>query len=102
MISFLSKRLSRDKMWSPGKGNVKPLQHSFLENPMNSIKRWRKEGLSNSKEDTDKSEDQADKRAAQGEEGSSRYIHTELRQNPIASDNQALFVLPLLTCPFSC
>ncbi|KAB0347205.1 hypothetical protein FD754_012062 [Muntiacus muntjak] len=27
---------------------------------------------------------------------------TVLRQNPIAPDNQALSVLPLLTCPFSC
>ena len=28
-----------DKMWSTGEGNGKPLQHSCLENPMNSIKR---------------------------------------------------------------
>ena len=28
-----------DKMWSPGEGNGKPLQYSFLENPMNSMKR---------------------------------------------------------------
>ena len=28
-----------DKMWSPGGGNGKPLQYSFLENPMNSMKR---------------------------------------------------------------
>ena len=26
-------------MWSTGEGNGKPLQHSCLENPMNSIKR---------------------------------------------------------------
>ena len=26
-------------MWSAGKGNGKPLQYSFLENPMNSMKR---------------------------------------------------------------
>ena len=26
-------------MWSPGEGNGKPLQHSCLENPMNSMKR---------------------------------------------------------------
>ena len=26
-------------MWSPGKGNGKPLQYSCLENPMNSMKR---------------------------------------------------------------
>ena len=26
-------------MWSTGEGNGKPLQHSWLENPMNSIKR---------------------------------------------------------------
>jgi len=30
---------SSDKMWSTGEGNVKPLQYSFLENPMNSMKR---------------------------------------------------------------
>ena len=28
-----------DTMWSTGEGNVKPLQYSFLENPMNSMKR---------------------------------------------------------------
>ena len=26
-------------MWSTGEENGKPLQHSFLENPMNSMKR---------------------------------------------------------------
>ena len=30
---------SSDKMWSTGEGNGKPLQHSFLEKPMNSMKR---------------------------------------------------------------
>ena len=30
---------SSDKMWSTGKENGKPLQHSCLENPMNSMKR---------------------------------------------------------------
>ena len=30
---------SSDKMWSTGEGNGKPLQYSFLENPMNSKKR---------------------------------------------------------------
>ena len=30
---------SSDKMWSTGKRNGKPLQYSFLENPMNSMKR---------------------------------------------------------------
>ena len=28
-----------DKTWSTGEGNVKPLQYSFLENPMNSMKK---------------------------------------------------------------
>ena len=28
-----------DKMWYTGEGNGKPLQYSFLENPMNSMKR---------------------------------------------------------------
>ena len=30
---------SSDKMWSAGEGNGKPLQHSCLENPINSMKR---------------------------------------------------------------
>ena len=30
---------SSDKMWSTGEGNGKPLQYSYLENPMNSKKR---------------------------------------------------------------
>ena len=28
-----------DRMWSTGEGNGKPLQYSWLENPMNSMKR---------------------------------------------------------------
>ena len=28
-----------DRMWSTGEGNGKPLQYSFLENPMNSMKK---------------------------------------------------------------
>ena len=28
-----------DRMWSTGEGNGKPLQDSFVENPMNSMKR---------------------------------------------------------------
>ena len=27
-----------DRMWSTGEGNSKPLQYSYLENPMNSMK----------------------------------------------------------------
>ena len=30
---------SSDKMWSTGEGNGKPLQYSYLENSMNSMKR---------------------------------------------------------------
>ena len=30
---------SSDKKWSTGEGNGKPLQYSYLENPMNSMKR---------------------------------------------------------------
>ena len=30
---------SSDKYWSTGEGNGKPLQYSYLENPMNSMKR---------------------------------------------------------------
>ena len=28
-----------DRMWSTGEGNGQPLQYSYLENPMNSMKR---------------------------------------------------------------
>ena len=28
-----------DRMWPTGEGNGKPLQYSYLENPMNSMKR---------------------------------------------------------------
>ena len=41
-----------DRMWPTGEGNGKPLQYSFLENPMNSMKwqkcRTLKDGLSRS------------------------------------------------------
>ena len=30
---------SSDKMWFTGERNGKPLQYSYLENPMNSVKR---------------------------------------------------------------
>ena len=30
---------SSDKMWRTGEGNGKPLQHSYRENPINSMKR---------------------------------------------------------------
>ena len=30
---------SSDRMWSTGEGNSKPLQHSCVENPVNSMKR---------------------------------------------------------------
>ena len=36
---------STDKMWSTGEGNGKPLQYSFLENPMNSMKRQKERTL---------------------------------------------------------
>ena len=36
---------SSDKMWSTGEGNGKPLQYSFLENPMNSMKRQKERTL---------------------------------------------------------
>ena len=43
---------SSNKTWSTGEGNGKPLQHSCLENPMNSMKRQKdrtlKDGLSRS------------------------------------------------------
>ena len=34
-----------DKMWSTGERNVKPLQYSCLENPMNSMKRQKDKTL---------------------------------------------------------
>ena len=36
---------SSDKMWSTGEGNGKPLQYSYLENPMNSMKRQKDKTL---------------------------------------------------------
>ena len=38
---------SFDEMWSTGKGNGKLLQHSCLENPMNSMKRKKDMTLGN-------------------------------------------------------
>ena len=34
-----------DRRWSTGKGNVKSLQYSFLENPMNSMRRQKDKTL---------------------------------------------------------
>ena len=34
-------------MWSTGEGNGKPLHYSYLENPMNSIKRQKDRSLKN-------------------------------------------------------
>ena len=34
-------------MWSTGEGNGKPLQYSYLENPMNSMKRQKDSTLKN-------------------------------------------------------
>ena len=34
-----------DRLWSTGEGNGKPLQHSCLENPMNSMKRQKDRAL---------------------------------------------------------
>ena len=36
---------SSDKTWSTGEGNGKPLQHSCLENPMNSMKKQKDKTL---------------------------------------------------------
>ena len=36
---------SSDKVWSTGEGKGKPLQYSFLENPMNSMKRQKDRSL---------------------------------------------------------
>ena len=36
---------SSDKTWSTGEENGKPLQHSCLENPMNSMKRQKERTL---------------------------------------------------------
>ena len=36
---------SSDKMWSTGEGNGKPLQYSYLENTMNSMKRQKDKTL---------------------------------------------------------
>ena len=36
-----------DRIWSTGEGNGKPLQYSWLENPMNSMKRQKDKTLKN-------------------------------------------------------
>ena len=36
---------SSDKMWSSEEGNGKPLQYSFLENPMNNMQRQKDKTL---------------------------------------------------------
>ena len=36
---------SSERMWSTGKGNGKPLQYSWLENSMNSMKRQKDQKL---------------------------------------------------------
>ena len=36
---------SSDKMWSTGEANGKPLQYSYLENPLNSMKRQKDKTL---------------------------------------------------------
>ena len=36
-----------DRMWSTGEGNGKPLQYSFLENPLNSMKSQKGRTLNN-------------------------------------------------------
>ena len=38
-LKGMSYQLGPDKMWSAGERNAKPLQHSCLESPMNSMKR---------------------------------------------------------------
>ena len=38
---------SSEKTWSTGEGNSEPLQYSFLENPMNSMKRQKHRTLKN-------------------------------------------------------
>jgi len=38
---------SFDQTWSTGEGNGKPLQYSYLENPMNSMKRQKGTTLKN-------------------------------------------------------
>ena len=39
MTEKLSSECGSDRTWSTGEGNGKPCQYSYLENPMNSMKR---------------------------------------------------------------
>ena len=68
---------SSDKMWSTGEGNGKLLRNSFLENPMNSIKRQRDKTL---KDELPRSVGVKDATGDQGRNNSRNNEETEPKQ----------------------
>ena len=69
---------SSDKMWSTGAGNGKPLQYSFLENPMNSMKRQKDRTL---KDELPRSLGAQNDTGDQWRNNSSKNEETEPKQN---------------------
>ena len=68
---------SSDKMWSTGERNVKPLQYSCLENPMNSMKRQKDRIL---KEELPRSEGAQHATGDQWRNNSRKNKETETKQ----------------------
>ena len=66
-----------DRMWSTGEGNGKPLQYSYLENPMNSMKRQNNRIL---KEELPRSVGAQDATEDQWRNNSRKNEETELKQ----------------------
>ena len=67
-----------DRMWSTGAGNGKPLQYSFLENPMNSMKRQKDRTL---KDELPRSLGAQNDTGDQWRNNSSKNEETEPKQN---------------------
>ena len=65
---------SSDKTWSTGEGNGKPLQQSFLENPMNSMKRQKENIEEETKKylETKKNENTVIQKSVRGSKSSSK------------------------------
>ena len=68
-----------DKMWSAGEGNGNPLQYSYLENPMNSMKRQKDMTL---KDELPRSVGAQYDTGDQWRNNSRKYEETETKQHP--------------------
>ena len=82
---------SSDKTWSTGEGNIKPLQYSCLENPINSMKRQKGMTL-----DDEAPRSEGVQHATAGEEW--KAITNSSRKNEVAgpSGNDALLWICLV------